>query len=42
MVASQDDPRVMEKLQRLLLTVTSRKIEAKIDEMLEHENDVLI
>ena len=38
----QDDPRVLEKLQKMLMEVTGRKIEAKIDEMLERENDVLI
>ena len=33
---------MLEKLQKMLMEVTGRKIEAKIDEMLEHENDVLI
>jgi len=37
-----EDPRVAEKLQKMLLEVTSRKIEAKIDELLDRENDVLI
>mmetsp|Transcript_9017 Transcript_9017/g.22381 ORF Transcript_9017/g.22381 Transcript_9017/m.22381 type:complete len:144 (+) Transcript_9017:15-446(+) len=37
-----ENPSTVEKLQRLLLEVTSRRIEAKIDEMLERENDVLI
>ena len=38
----ENDPEAQEKIQRLLLEATQRRIEAKIDELLDKENDVLI
>ena len=39
---SESDQQAQEKIQKLLLTATERRIEKKIDEMLDRENDVLI
>lgn len=39
---SENDPQVMAKLQALLATATQRRIEAKIDELLDREDDILV
>lgn len=36
------DPMAMNRLQGLLATATERRVERRIDELLEHEDDVLV
>jgi len=39
---SENDPQMMAKLQALLGVATQRRIEAKIDELLDREDDILV